>query len=194
MFGGKTTELLKRAQRASFAKQPCVIIKYIGDNRYGDENTLVTHAGTIQTHKEESQFTAPIRVTTAARLSEVEATEPVICIDEGQFYPDLIERCEYWANEGKHVIVSALDSDFQRAPFGQVCELVAKCDTVEKQRGICMECRMADSSFTMRISTCVTIVDIGAEEKYRAVCRVCYNKHQSEVSLAERAINAPLTV
>ncbi|RLN97211.1 hypothetical protein BBJ28_00004587 [Nothophytophthora sp. Chile5] len=38
----------------------------------------------------------------------------VIGIDEGQFYPDLVEFCQDAANMGKVVVVAALDATFER--------------------------------------------------------------------------------
>jgi len=38
----------------------------------------------------------------------------VIGIDEGQFFDDLVEFSESCANEGKIVIISALNSDFKK--------------------------------------------------------------------------------
>ena len=50
----------------------------------------------------------------------------------GQFFPDLIEFCERMANQGKIVVVSALDGTFQRQPFGRVLELVPLAEHVSK--------------------------------------------------------------
>lgn len=47
---------------------------------------------------------------------------------------DLVERAEQWANDGKHVLVSALDATFQRKPFLNVLEVIP-----------CRECYQADS-------------------------------------------------
>lgn len=174
MFSGKTSELHSRIMRSSFAGQPSVIIKYIGDDRYSGDDVLSTHSNIRQSSSEESKTNAAIRVVSAQRLSDVDAVENVIGVDEGQFYPDLIETCELWANMGKRVIISALDGDFKRAPFGQVCELVAKSDFVEKKKGICMKCRTMDSSFSKKISTNTDIIDIGHQDKYIAVCRACF--------------------
>ena len=41
------------------------------------------------------------------------------------------------ANSGKIVIVACLDSDFRREPFGNICSLVAKAETVTKLSSIC---------------------------------------------------------
>lgn len=42
----------------------------------------------------------------------------VVSIDEGQFFPDVVEFAERCANAGKVVIIAALDGDFRRKPFG----------------------------------------------------------------------------
>lgn len=45
----------------------------------------------------------------------------VIFIDEGHFFTDLREFCNRAVDEdGKHVIVAGLDSDFERNAIGQV--------------------------------------------------------------------------
>ena len=57
----------------------------------------------------------------ACNLGEVAsevADADIIGVDEGSFFPDLVERCEAWANSGKTVIIAALDGTFQR----EVCE------------------------------------------------------------------------
>jgi thymidine kinase len=177
MFSGKTSELHSRIMRASFAGQPSLIIKFIGDDRYTGDNVLCSHSNIRQKSCDESDTNAAIRVVSAARLEDIvlQPHEKVIGVDEGQFYPDLMDMCELWANSGKRVIVSALDADFKREPFGQVCQLVAKSDLVEKKRGVCMKCRSADSSFTQKISKENTdVIDIGHKNKYLAVCRQCY--------------------
>lgn len=53
----------------------------------------------------------------------------VIGVDEGQFFPDIVEWCDMQAQKyGKIVVVAALDGTFQRQPFGKVLEVcVALC-------------------------------------------------------------------
>lgn len=48
----------------------------------------------------------------------------VIAIDEGQFFPEIVEFCEQLANEGKIIIVAALDGTFQRKAFGNIINLL----------------------------------------------------------------------
>lgn len=48
----------------------------------------------------------------------------VVGIDEGQFFEDIVEIAEELANRGVVVIIAALDSTFQRKPFGNIINLV----------------------------------------------------------------------
>lgn len=174
MFSEKTTEVISRVRRAALANQAAVIIKYRGDRRYEDGAVVATHADTRQGSTPGSETVAPVRIVTADTLSEVDVSELVVGVDEGQFYPDLVECCERWAAEGRRVIVAALDGDFARRPFGRVCDLVPLCESVEKRRGVCMVCRRRDSAFTQRIGHSTALVEIGARESYRTVCRQCH--------------------
>ncbi len=74
----------------------------------------------------------------------------VIGIDEGQFYPDLIEGVEKLVRQDKIIIISALDGTFERKPFGQIPNLIPLCDDVVKLNAICMVCGN-DAPFTHRL-------------------------------------------
>ena len=176
MYSEKTSEMVSRVRRAAYANQPAVIIKWEGDTRYEAGAVVASHADVRQGSTEGSDACAAIRIATANTLGSVPIRddETVIGIDEGQFYPDLIEQCEKWAGAGRRIIVAALDGDFARRPFGQVCGLVPMCESVEKRRGVCMSCRTRDSAFTQRIGESVDIILVGARESYRSVCRECY--------------------
>jgi len=174
MFSSKTSEMLSRVRRAALADQAAVIIKFRGDRRYDAAAVVATHADVRQASSPETETIACMRVVPADTLSEVVVSELVVGVDEGQFYPDLVECCERWATEGRRVIVSALDADFARRPFGHVCNLIPLCEAVEKRNGVCMVCRRRDSAFSQRIGQSTELVEIGARESYRTVCRQCY--------------------
>lgn len=73
----------------------------------------------------------------------------VVAIDEGQFFPDLVEFAERLANEGHVVIVAALDGTFQRKPFGSVLELIPMAEKVDKLSAVCIDCGR-EAAFTRR--------------------------------------------
>ncbi len=64
---------------------------------------------------------------------------------------DLVERAEQWANDGKHVLVSALDATFQRKPFLNVLEVIPLAENVIKLTAVCTDCHKS-ASFTKRLS------------------------------------------
>ncbi|XP_070339834.1 thymidine kinase, cytosolic isoform X2 [Equus asinus] len=103
MFSGKSTELMRRVRRFQIAQYKCLVIKYAKDTRYSSN---------FSTHDRNTMEALP-----ACQLRDA-AQEAlgvaVIGIDEGQFFPDIVEFSEAMANAGKTVIVAALDGTFQR--------------------------------------------------------------------------------
>lgn len=103
MFSGKSTELMRRVRRFQIAQYKCLVIKYAKDTRYSNS---------FSTHDRNTMDALP-----ACMLRDVTQESlgvAVIGIDEGQFFPDIVDFCEMMANEGKTVIVAALDGTFQR--------------------------------------------------------------------------------
>lgn len=74
----------------------------------------------------------------------------VIAIDEGQFFEDIAEFCEDLANNGKIVIVAALDGTFERKAFNKILDLIPLCEKVKKLTAVCYYCKMENASFTKR--------------------------------------------
>lgn len=165
MFSGKSSELLRRVRRFGFAKKTCLLCKYDKDQRYGSAEQLSTHDKVMHT------------ATPCARLSAVQSTYrnfDVIAIDEGQFFPDLNEFCEMAANDGKIVIVAALDGTFERKPFGRILDLISKAERVDKINAVC-PLTGRDAAFTRRFGNETAIEVIGAAEMYTASCRSSFH-------------------
>ena len=78
--------------------------------------------------------------------------QDVIGIDEGSFFPDIVEFCEEQANSGKVVIVASLDGTFQRKEFGSILQLVPLAEEVSKLTAVCTLCA-APASFSRRIGS-----------------------------------------
>lgn len=62
-----------------------------------------------------------------------------------------MEYAEQWANNGKHILVSALDATFQRKPFSNVLELIPLAERVIKLTAVCSDCH-SSASFTRRLT------------------------------------------
>eukprot|EP00742_Colponemidia_sp_Colp-10_P004780 GILJ01005100.1.p1 GENE.GILJ01005100.1~~GILJ01005100.1.p1 ORF type:complete len:251 (+),score=42.94 GILJ01005100.1:50-802(+) len=165
MFSGKTTELIRRIRRYNHAKKKCLIIKSAKDLRYGDDEAAYTH------DKEK------MKAIPAVRLFDIEhAAKEYNCIgiDEGQFFPDVVEFAEQFANQGKTVVVAALDATFERKPFGTVLQLIPLAESVTKLTSVCMICN-GEAAFTKRTTTDTQVELIGGSDVYMSVCRSCFH-------------------
>lgn len=164
MFSGKSTELMRRLKRCQIAVFRCLLIKYEKDDRYSSD-MFSTHDG------------QKLKAIKCSHLNSIQAAceqYDVIAIDEGQFFPDIVEFAENNANAGRTVIISALDGTFQRKPFPQIMELIPLSETVQKLSAVCMNCR-SDAAFSRRLGTETKVEIIGGKDKYMSVCRSCYS-------------------
>jgi len=163
MFSGKTTELIRLIKRATIAGKKCVVVKYDKDIRYGDE---------LHTH-DLVEYIASYKCNDLNQLQEIYKEYDVIAIDEGSFIKN-INMVDEWANNGKIIYISALDADFNRNPFANITNLIAKTEVIIKLSAIC-KCG-ENASFTYRKNDNVNLEVIGGSEIYNALCRTCYNK------------------
>ena len=175
MFAGKSTEMLRRVRRYSLANYRVMTVKYQHDTRYnaGDGSTDSAH---ISTHD------APRAMPATAVVQKLNELRPrltefdIIGIDEGQFFPDLAEFCDSAANEGKTVIVAALDGTFERRPFPSTAALLPLAERVTKLTAVCNVCGAA-APFTWRHGEQKRVEVIGGAELYEPVCRTHYMAH-----------------
>lgn len=165
MFSGKTTELLRLIKINSWAAKKCILVKPNIDNRY-NMNKVINHDG---------EGKDAIICSNLAEIDQIVQDYDVIGIDEGQFFSDIVEICDSWANQGKIIIIAALDGDFARKPFGSILNLVPKSEKVTKLNAVCQSC-FNQASFTYRKVQTLDQTLIGGHEKYSAVCRKCYNQ------------------
>jgi thymidine kinase len=192
MFAGKSTELLRRLRRFEHAGRVCVLIKWKGDVRYTEvmnysevmNYTEVVNYSDVVNYSEVGPVDAVVthdlhsrRAVSALSLSDAlgscttVASADVICIDEGQFFPDIVEMTWEWAKT-KIVIVSCLDGTFEQEPFPNVARLFSKADTITKLSAVCTTCKR-DAPFTRRKGGSSPLITIGGSELYAPCCRDC---------------------
>ena len=168
MMCGKTGELSRRVRYELIAGHNVVVIKHSSDDRLGSNSVLLSHSG------DRLIAGGTLLVNTCERLRDCNVLgADVVAVDEGQFFPDLVETSVKWAGDGIRVIVSALDGDSDSKPFGSVCDLVPQCESVDKLSGVCMACLQAPSVFSVRVDGSAARCDVGGSDKYRSVCRSC---------------------
>jgi thymidine kinase len=167
MFSGKTTELVRRMKRYQVAKRSVIVVKYANDTRY-DKEMVSTHD------------LIKMKALSCVKLMgdiEVQVREyDVVGIDEGQFFPDIVQFCELMLAEGKTVVVAALDGTFQRKPFGTLLQLVPLSHSVDKLLAVCMICHKKDAPYTRRLISDTKLEIVGGSEIYSASCEECFEK------------------
>lgn len=165
MFSGKTEELIRRLNRAIIANQKMLLFKPLIDNRYHEEN-VVSHKG--------SSLTA-VPVENSAVILTMVTDEMVVAIDEAQFFDEgLVEVCNQLARKGVRVVIAGLDMDYMGVPFGPMPKLLCIAEYVTKVHAICLSCGNL-AQFSHRTATETEQVLVGAIEKYKPLCRACFN-------------------
>jgi thymidine kinase len=169
MFSGKTEELIRRMRRAQFANQAFVIFKPEIDNRYS-KMMVRSHQG--------NDFEA-IVVKSSTEILEKWKGEKVVAIDEAQFFDQgIVEVCNVLANKGVRIILAGLDMDYKGVPFGPMPALLSIAEYVTKVHAICVSCGNL-AQFSHRTVKDSGQVLVGAVEKYKPLCRSCYNIAQN---------------
>jgi thymidine kinase len=168
MFSGKSEELIRRLRRAQIAKQKTIIFKPQIDKRYS-KNNVVSHSGL----EIEAQ---PIKSGIEILFAYSDTKFDVIGIDEVQFFgAELIDDINILLNCGVRIIVSGLDQDFRKEPFGIVPYLMAVADKLDKLSAICQICG-ADATKTQRLVNGKpatlegNVILVGGTEQYQARC------------------------
>jgi thymidine kinase len=164
MFSGKTEELIRRLRRAQIARMNVAVFKPKMDTRYAVDK-LVSHSTLSM------ESTA---VTDAAEILSLAHDAQVVGIDEAQFFGmDLVKVCRELADQGKQVIVAGLDQDYRGEPFEPVPQLLAEAEYITKTLAICLKCG-APAGRTQRITEESDRVVVGAQDRYEARCRACF--------------------
>lgn len=170
MFSGKTEELIRRLRRAQIAKQKVQVFKPVIDRRYSDSE-VVSHS---------DQRTQAMPVEAAGRVLELlEADTEVVAIDEAQFFDaSLVAVCDRLATSGKRVLVAGLDTDYRSEPFDPMPQLMARAEYVTKLLAICVRCGNP-ANRSLRVAGGTDRVEVGAKDRYEAVCRRCHREAYS---------------
>ncbi|HEY8552877.1 MAG TPA: thymidine kinase [Thermaerobacter sp.] len=171
MFSGKTEELLRRVRRARIARRRVLLCKPDLDHRYR-RDAVASHDG----RDLEARVVPAHRPEEVLKLAQAAAAD-VVAIDEAQFFaPGIVPTVLELVETGRRVIVSGLDMDFARRPFGPMPELMALADEVVKLKAICVVCG-EPATFTQRLiggrpaAPDDPVILIGGKESYEPRCR-----------------------
>ena len=170
MFSGKSTRLIEIIRKYTYKAKKTILIKYYADKRYSDKSEVVTH--------DQIKYDS-IDCKNLNDSYEMLKAYDVIGIDEGQFFPDLVEICEKLALLKKIVIIAALNGDFRMEPFPVISNIISKADKIKLLKAYCFNCHK-DAKFSLRIVQSNETVLIGAGEAYKPACRECHKYFSTE--------------
>lgn len=170
MFGGKSTELLRRLERALRARQDVIV--FSKDSRYV-KGYVTTHTEMVM----KGHF-----VNDSGELDAILEQNPdvdVVGIDEIQFFDlDIVAVCNKWALRGKRIICAGLDQDYDARPFETTIAMVAQAEEVQKVLAICTKCGKDAVRNHLKVRAESRIME-GASDLYEALCRRCYHEIRS---------------
>jgi thymidine kinase len=170
MFSEKTTTLLSYARKYRLAKKKVILIKHGADDRYSPTN--------ISSHNQDYlESTFSVRTLEEIKNTPEIQTCDVVLIDEGQFFTDVGDISAYWAGQGKHIIISALNGTFDRKPFPAISCLIPYVNRIVHLSAVCTVCGQ-DAHFSHLKIPPGHPSDpiIGGTETYEARCRPCLNR------------------
>ncbi len=178
MFSGKSEELIRRLRRAMIARKRVQVFKPALDDRYSPDE-IVSH-GDQRMKSEVVQNAQDI-------LRCLDWRTEVIGVDEANFLgPDLIGVVTQFADSGKQVIVSGLDTDYMGRPFPPIPDLLCLAESISKMLAVCMRCG-APAKHTQRLVASEELIVVGAAGMYEARCRRCFEPGVSKQQVLDFA-------
>lgn len=165
---GKTTELVRRLNRACIAKRVCVLVRWTKDTKpfihSVNPECAVIFVNTLSD------------LTTNEANTEIMSRAEVIGIDEGQFFEDIVNVCATLALNKKMIFVAALDTTWRGVPFDNIAYLLTQSETITKFTAICIGCGSDNAIFSKRLVSSTDLILVGGHEAYVPHCRKCFNE------------------
>jgi thymidine kinase len=172
MRSGKTTHLISEWYKWNSISKNAICINFAEDVRYGIDPD---HA---RVYSHDLLNVKCINALTLKEIDDIIIAEKdcnVVLINEGQFFPDLLKYVIKWCEEhNKNILISGLDGDYLRKPFGQILDLIPYANKVKKLKAFCSICKDGTHAhFTKRITDDIEQKIIG-NDIYVSVCRKHY--------------------
>jgi len=170
MKSGKSGALLDRLDRATYAKRGQKRPKACLVRPATDTREFVTRKGL---EKKYDLFVFEGRLT---HHTEELRDYDVICIDEGQFFPDLGFALFYFsAFKGKTVHVSCLQGDRNMLPWDAVSKAIPVADKITQVQAVCEFCGDdKKSTFTFYDGPSSSEQVVIGDGEYHAACAECW--------------------
>jgi thymidine kinase len=172
MYSGKSSEMIRRINRAQYARKKVQLFKPTLDGRY--------HPTQVVAHDRRNHEAVAVAGVNDI-MGLLDPDTDVVAIDEIQFFDadEAVALVKRLMSLDKKVIVAGLDMDFTGKPFGAVPHLLAIADEIDKLKAICIRCG-EDAYISQRLvngqpaSVNDPQIQVGGTESYEARCRRCW--------------------
>lgn len=170
MFSGKSSYAMSYIRRQRVIGKKVVIIKPDIDNRYSNNDVLVTHdQETIQCTLWD--ITRPLGIT-----QDIQTCNCLV-IEEAQFFRNLKNFVIYLLKSYNiNILLIGLDGDINQKPFGELLECIPYATNLTKLSAYCIECKNGTlAPFTKcnnpnERNITGTHIRVGGSEMYKPVC------------------------
>jgi len=167
---GKSEELLRRITRYEIAGYNVLVVKPKLDtrsnfvkSRNGSQKNCISLENPQDIYSEIDNY-----------VKNYSKSIDIIAFDEGQFYKDLYRVVKDLILKKIKVLVSALDTDFNGEPFGDIIKLVTLSDSVNKLSAVCMNCKCDHAIFSQKLKQGGDQIEVGDLELYQPRCISCF--------------------
>lgn len=180
MYSGKTESMIRKVRRAEYANKKVQVFKPKKDNRYEDEEKIISHSN--------DQVYAIAVADAYSLMLCVEKDTDVIAIDEAQFFDDfLIDAIlALKRNRGVDIVISGLDMWSTGEPVILMAKLAAIANTVDKHQAVCI-----DTGMDAYVSYCLVDkkdnVLVGGSESYIALSEEAFLRRNEETKIKYEA-------
>ncbi|OGK38637.1 hypothetical protein A3F03_03860 [Candidatus Roizmanbacteria bacterium RIFCSPHIGHO2_12_FULL_41_11] len=174
MFSGKTGKLVAMVDVFTRMGHHVLTVKPSFDTRYGNRKEIHSHD-----HKTTQALVIDGEVPDEILQKILMIHADKIIFDEVQFFDKkkVIKVIKELKKRGMHVIVAGLLYDYQRRPFGATSDLLGLADERLELFAICQKCGSL-ARHSERMHGGKGQVDVGAADKYIAVCEKCHKIYQ----------------
>lgn len=170
MFSGKTGKLVALVEVFTRMGHRVLTIKPSVDSRYSSKNEIYSHDHRKTPALVVDGLSPESIIDTISR----KGVDKVI-FDEVQFFDkeEVLAIIKKLKKMGVHVIASGLMYDYMRQPFGATPELMGLADERLELMAVCQKCGSL-ARHSERVKGGKSQVDVGAADKYIAVCEKCH--------------------
>ena len=167
MFSGKSTKLITEINTLKMYKKNILIINSNKDTRVKDNF--------IKTHNNIQYKAIKLNDLDEFKITSIIKKYDTVCIDEAQFFPNLIVFIKKILKYNIHIIITGLNGDTNQNKFGHIIDLIPLANKIDKLSGICTVCNdgtFGDFSILKKkyIKKNEQIL-VGGDEIYQCVCR-----------------------